>query len=203
MGALDRVTDTREGIVLVTLNKDDEGEPFSPDLDLERAFDARITTRSTSDTHTTASPVVQAQRNLDRSTNQKLETQIPRHTRFLHLMNRFFTGFFDAVEQGDLERVKELLTITGLKVNCRNGEKQTALHLAACSGKRDVAELLFERGAIIEAKDFKGRTALFCAALEGHSGLVELLLDKGTDMRSKNNRVPVDCATSSSLQRSH
>lgn len=190
-GAIEDLADDREAIVHVTLDNGDEGEPLTPDLDLERPFDARTSTRSGSDALTTTSGTLQAHQTVDSATNRRSEVNIPRHILFWHRMNRVLAiapkGFFDAVREGDLKRVEELLSDPGLNINCRDNEKSTALHLAAWRGNSILAKIILDKGAKIEAKDSGGQTALHCAAIRGHLGLVKLLLANGADIEASTD----------------
>lgn len=190
-GALEGLADDEEAKIYVTLDNGDEGESLTPELDSERTSDTRTSTRSGSDTRSTASRTLQAQQPLDSSTNKRSEVRIPRHTRFLHRMNRVLAitpkGFFDAVMQGNLERVEELLTDPGLDINCRGDCRITALHLAAYEGYRDLAKIILDKGAKTEAKDERGQTALHFAARRDHLDLVEILLANGADIEASTD----------------
>ena len=54
------------------------------------------------------------------------------------------------VESGDTEGVKSLIK-EGVDVNSKDEDGWTPLHLAAYSGKKDVAKLLLDKGAEVTA----------------------------------------------------
>jgi ankyrin repeat protein len=61
--------------------------------------------------------------------------------------------FFKAVASGDLQRVRELLTVSPSVVNAQDGEGATSLHYAAFSGNQELARFLVEQGADVNARD--------------------------------------------------
>jgi uncharacterized membrane protein YhaH (DUF805 family) len=76
-------------------------------------------------------------------------------------------SFNVAVFQGDLERVKALLTENPELLSIRDHDGRTPLHWAAMNGHRTVAELLLLLKAALDAKDRWGMTATDYA-LKGH-----------------------------------
>lgn len=122
----------------------------------------------------------------------------------------------DAVNHGDLAKVKELLkenpdlvggtdnqgntplhlAVTtevadvllgnGANKNARNNDGETPLYWAARKGNAAVAELLLARGADANSKDQNGEDPLHMAALEGHKDVVAMLLASGADVNGKN-----------------
>ena len=77
-------------------------------------------------------------------------------------------GIHEAAQNGNLERVKELLKANpDLVFNKDNDKGGTPLHWAARSGCKDVAELLLANKADVNAGDNFGSTPLHWAALGG------------------------------------
>jgi hypothetical protein len=59
----------------------------------------------------------------------------------------------DAVQRGQVDRVREVLDIDGALVDQRDESGATPLHYAALNGQRKVVQLLLERGANINSAD--------------------------------------------------
>jgi hypothetical protein len=98
-------------------------------------------------------------------------------------------GLLDAANQGDLQRVRDLLS-NGADVNATDGKEGPALVAAAwrsAGGKLDVVKLLMAKGADVNAKTNKGTTALYVAATLNYRDLAKLLLDKGADVNYRGN----------------
>ena len=93
--------------------------------------------------------------------------------------------FLNACEEGDLERVKQLLE-RGADVNVRDKDGETALMIVSWYGKKEIAELLIKNGIDINAKDNLGRTALMYASWYGHNEVVKLLLENGADVNAQD-----------------
>jgi ankyrin repeat protein len=91
---------------------------------------------------------------------------------------------YDAVEAGDLQKVKALIKDNPDLVFCKNEGGLTPLHAAADYGRKDVAEFLLVNKANINIKDTEGLTPLHRAAAFGHENIVELLLVNKADINS-------------------
>jgi hypothetical protein len=100
-----------------------------------------------------------------------------------------------AAEDGDLERVKELVAM-GLSVNSRNDNGWPPLNRAAYRGHNEVVIYLLDQGAEIDAKEDSGFTALHLAGMGGMRKTAQLLLDRGADpaIRSREGELAVDLA---------
>lgn len=100
---------------------------------------------------------------------------------------------FEAAEDGDLEKVKKLVNANHDLVNSKDNDggpglyRETALHMAACYDRMDIAKFLLANKADVNARDGGGRTPLNGAALAGHNDVAELLLANGADVNAKGN----------------
>jgi cytohesin len=101
-----------------------------------------------------------------------------------------FADYFvviDAINRGDLNRIKELVS-KGADVNARVGGV-TPLLYAAVRGQKEIAEFLISKGSDVNVEDDLdegGRTALMHATLNGHVEIVDLLISKGADIDAKS-----------------
>ena len=106
--------------------------------------------------------------------------------------------FFRALRRGDLVKAKTLLKDDPDLAFARDktSDDETALHLAAKGGYKDVAELLLAAGAEVDAKSDEGKTPLWSAAGLGGENMVELLLARGANVNAKDsdNWTPLDRA---------
>ena len=100
-----------------------------------------------------------------------------------------------AVKQGNVEKVKSLLT-QGMDVNSRSSSGYTPLHMSAGLDKRRVTKLLVINGAKINARDSSGRTPLHISVRRGHFRMVKFLLSQGANLliRDRSDRTPADIA---------
>lgn len=89
------------------------------------------------------------------------------------------TKLVEAVDSGDLETVKNLLT-DGADVNAREDDGTTALIWAARYGSLEIVKALLLHGADVNAENKYGDTALSIAEAEGHPEIVQLLKQAGT-----------------------
>ena len=89
----------------------------------------------------------------------------------------------DAVEKGDLGKVKALLASDPSLVNARHpSNKATPLIFAIIYAKGEVAKLLLEKGADVNARASNGHTALHYASAYGLIDIVKSLLDNGASV---------------------
>jgi ankyrin repeat protein len=92
----------------------------------------------------------------------------------------------EAIEKGQLERVKELLT-AGADVNAGNATGWMPLGAAVCSASKpayiEIVQLLLAAGAKMNvSQGYGGWTLLHTAAASGSCGLVQLLLEAGAEI---------------------
>lgn len=97
--------------------------------------------------------------------------------------------WFDAVESGDLPKVKKMLSEDGSLLHTRSHDKETAIIKASENGHIDVVKHLLKNGANPDDHDETSAadTALILAAFEGHDKVVRCLLRKGADINKQNS----------------
>jgi ankyrin repeat protein len=93
------------------------------------------------------------------------------------------TPFFDAVEAGDLTRVKELLASDPALVRSETFMGYTGLHLAVRSNNSNMVQFLIKAGANVNAEG-DGETPLLLAAFYGRPQIAEILLKAGADVNA-------------------
>jgi ankyrin repeat protein len=72
----------------------------------------------------------------------------------------------------------------GADAGSANADGETALMVAARTGKTDAVNLLLARGADPNGKEgWRGQTALMWAAAEGHAAVIDLLVARGADLK--------------------
>lgn len=72
----------------------------------------------------------------------------------------------------------------GAKLNIKDSQGNTELHLAALKGNAEQAKILIEHGIDLNAENNFSRTALYYAAKHGYRGVAELLMASGADKRT-------------------
>jgi len=102
---------------------------------------------------------------------------------------------FDAVVQGEIDKVKSVLAENPELVNFKDSSwNWTPLFWAACTGDKYVAELLIAQGANVDIRGKWSYTPLHRAVGRGHKEVAELLISKGAKVNAKNDkgRTPLD-----------
>ncbi|CAG0880158.1 unnamed protein product [Darwinula stevensoni] len=94
---------------------------------------------------------------------------------------------FEACRNGDLLKVKKLVTPHNVNARDTAGRKSSPLHFAAGFGRRDVVEHLLHCGANVHARDDGGLIPLHNACSFGHAEVVRLLLQAGADPNARDN----------------
>ena len=91
----------------------------------------------------------------------------------------------EAAFDGNIEAVKQHVA-AGTDINAHGGKYDgTALHEAARSGRKEIAELLIDKGAEVNAQGQYMGTPLHYAIGEGHKEIAELLIAKEADVNAK------------------
>lgn len=94
------------------------------------------------------------------------------------------TELLQAVEDGDLDRVRTLLAL-GADKEAKTGRGKTALHIAAFSGHGAIVKTLLAAGADPRATTGEQReTALHMAAVHDNTDIVNMLLTHGADIEA-------------------
>ena len=91
----------------------------------------------------------------------------------------------DAVEEGTVEQARRLLE-SGINVNARDDDGETALHEAAEAGRLEMVILLVEAGATRGVRDVEGETPVHEAAEDGHLEVVKYLVLHGAPINIIN-----------------
>jgi cytohesin len=92
----------------------------------------------------------------------------------------------DAVEEGTVEQVRRLLQ-SGIDINARDDDGETALHEAAEAGRLEMVRLLVEAGATRGVRDVEGETPLHEAVEDGHLEVVRYLVLHGAPVNIINS----------------
>lgn len=112
----------------------------------------------------------------------------------------FCSEIYDAVDKGDLKKVKALLESTPDLVFSNNaGDGWTPLFRPVMRAQKEMAELLLAYNADVNAQDIHGWTPLHCVAM-GNPRQIEmakLLLthEANVNARDKNGLTPLDMAS--------
>jgi len=93
------------------------------------------------------------------------------------------SSLLDAAEQGDLERVRRLVTEADAPdVNMRDTSARTPLIFAASFGDPAIVQELVRAGADVDSQDMWGWGPLHWATDTGHTAVVHELLEHGADI---------------------
>jgi len=96
---------------------------------------------------------------------------------------------FEAVKEGDVEKVKVLVNTQNVDHVHNDSEYGpiTALHVACKMGHTDVVKALIAGGADLDLADKYGNTPLIIACHEGHTDVVKALIAGGADLDLAKN----------------
>lgn len=98
-------------------------------------------------------------------------------------------AFENAVKSDDAGRVLDLLG-QGADVNAPNRHGQTALMLAAHTGRYAIVELLIAHRANLDVTAKFGLSALMLAVVSGHAEVARLLAKAGADLSLRGTGAP-------------
>ena len=90
------------------------------------------------------------------------------------------------MQYGDLDNIKAIIRKDSTKINEKNEDGNTFLHIAVQEGDIDIAQYLVSQGADINAKDNLDQTPLQIAIHEDNVELAKYLIYKGADVDAKN-----------------
>uniref|UniRef100_A0A5S6QKX3 Poly [ADP-ribose] polymerase n=1 Tax=Trichuris muris TaxID=70415 RepID=A0A5S6QKX3_TRIMR len=88
---------------------------------------------------------------------------------------------FEACRDGDIRRVKKLVTAKNANARDSIGRRSTPLHFAAGFGRKEVVTYLISMGASVGARDEGGLVPLHNACSFGHAAVTRLLIKSGAD----------------------
>ena len=113
--------------------------------------------------------------------------------------NGLFAVLQVSVERGHVKTLRCLVSqrVGGVSVDARGRHGQTALHVAAARGRRNVIDVLCELGADVGATDLLGWAALHQAAYYGQTAAVQHLVERygaGPHIRSSAGLTPLTLA---------
>ncbi|XP_072314780.1 uncharacterized protein [Eucyclogobius newberryi] len=92
-------------------------------------------------------------------------------------------GVHKAAAEGDLDKLKELVTKKKTAINRLHKIHGTALHIACAVGYDQVVQFLVDRNANLKCRDDQGQTALMKAVQGNHQTCVSILLKNCADSK--------------------
>ena len=102
-----------------------------------------------------------------------------------------------AAKNGNLAKVKELLSTDSGLVGARDTDGSTPLHCATWKGHPEIVSLLLHSGADVNAQNSNehwGTTPLHAAAHANQTAIAKVLLEHGADVnaRDMSGKTPMD-----------
>lgn len=91
------------------------------------------------------------------------------------------TSLRKVAENGNQDRIKDMLDRRIVNVNMKLDEGKTILHVAASNGREHFVDILCKSGAKINERDNNGLTPLCTAVSKNHLEVVKVLLNHGAD----------------------
>jgi ankyrin repeat protein/L-ascorbate metabolism protein UlaG (beta-lactamase superfamily) len=105
---------------------------------------------------------------------------------FFFAVTLFGNDIHDAIQKGDVAKVKTLISNNKELINMKSEKGQTPLHLAVQNGNQEIVEFLISQGADVNARDGEGNTTLVTALALKKTDTAKFLLSKGADVKIKN-----------------
>lgn len=107
------------------------------------------------------------------------------------------SNLITAAHNGDSEMVNILLA-SGVDINAKNSDDETALHEAAGKGNVEIVKILLEHGADVNAQNYGGQTPLVygIGRDDANTAIVKMLLEHGADVTiaQRNGMTAIDIA---------
>jgi len=103
-------------------------------------------------------------------------------------MMGFLQDIFKPVIDGDLEKVKVLISKDSGWVHKRDQAGKTAVHIAAEKGYLDILTLLLDHGGLKDKGNENQITPLHYACYNNHLDCVKLLVERGAGVNKANNQ---------------
>ena len=95
-------------------------------------------------------------------------------------------GWFEAVQANDVAVMRKMVE-GGFDEKTKDGEGNSALHIAAAIGGKDAGNYLLNRGFSVDETGAGGRTPLMAAVVAGQPEMVKWLLQQGADPMLKDD----------------
>ncbi len=93
--------------------------------------------------------------------------------------------WFRASRENDAAALKKFIA-AGFKLDVRNPDGDSALHIAASAGAENSAKFLLDRGLPVDVRGSSERTPLMAAVMADQTPMVRWLLRQGADPRAKD-----------------
>jgi ankyrin repeat protein len=92
-----------------------------------------------------------------------------------------------AATSGNLDYIKEIISENPGRINEKDKDGNSFLHLAVRAGNADIVKFLVSKGANVNIKDIYGQTPLQIAALSDNAEIVLQLVSNGAEVNIKNS----------------
>ncbi|EJW84986.1 hypothetical protein WUBG_04104 [Wuchereria bancrofti] len=111
--------------------------------------------------------------------------------------------WFAALDEGSVEKLKDLLVGNLGLLEERNENQLTALHWASDRGKLELVEFLVDAGADVNIQDYGGQTPLHYAVSCSHRSVTDFLLKNGADpaVADFEGNCPLDIVSDAVIRR--
>ena len=105
---------------------------------------------------------------------------------FVFIFSGCVTTINDAIQNGDLNAVKSIISSDRNKINSRGVYGNSPLHDAAERGELDIVKYLVSQGANVNAKNNCGEIPLHSAAESNYIEMAKYLVSKGAYINTRN-----------------